>query len=147
MQVYRGAKCNDYVFDDEATVKEFLVSERKERFHKTYHPVKNQTFHELVQTWGIEEFEGYYLHDYRTLKDDRCHVNEYTTIIYSPETVNPMTRCHEPVPDYIRWMQTDGELHNISLMTTELSCNQDHGTNVQGSIFIPSNIMENAFKA
>ena len=144
LQVFRGVKSNDYVFDDEPTVKEFLAlsEDRKEGFHKTYHPVKNQVVHELVETWGVEEdFEGKYLHDYMSLKDDRSHLNKYTTVIYS---VNPITQFHEPIPDYIRWIQMDGELHYLSY---------EHRIKLQSGpwdkcagIFIPSNILNNAYK-
>ena len=115
LQAYRGVSHDNYVFDDEATLKEFLAlsEDRQDGFNRTYHPIKNRVFQDLMHTWECaEDFDGKYKNDYHHLQDyNKVRLDKYTTIIYSSNIHTPINEFRQPIPDYLRWMETGGELH------------------------------------
>ena len=101
----------------------------------------------MTQTWGCaEDFERKYKDDYHYLQDiSKAWLDKYTTIIYSSDNPTPINEFRQPIPDYIRWIETGGELHYFSFEDRNhfYSGPWDDGV----GLFIPSRIMEMAFKA
>lgn len=85
IRCFRGIG-DQLVFDDDEGLKYFtsLCDGRKESCDLRYRAVKNGIYRYLVQNWGvIENFEGSYADDYRSLKDtSEASVNKYSTSVF-----------------------------------------------------------------
>lgn len=74
----------------------------------------------LSQVWGIEvNFKEHYWRDYNIIKGDEeqksSWCDKYTTVIFhlgEDWVGEPTPRIHlQPLPDFIRWQTSGGELH------------------------------------
>lgn len=128
LEVFRGVKNDWFLFNDEQELKNFLsrTEEAKENCDGTYSIQKQSPLlHDLVAVWNIDEnFEGKYIDDYKTLNNTATQEfktawrDKYITAIYRGNNEwrgRCLTRQEfQAIPDYIRWVQTNGELHYVS---------------------------------
>lgn len=114
-------KGEDYVFDDEEEMHNFLAmnEQRKVECPHTYEVKKNKISQELSLIWGINaSFGGGYAEDYQILENDTGSSvrtpwrDKYTTAIFDDSSLF-QSYILQPVPDYVRWYLTDGEMHHM----------------------------------
>lgn len=119
--VFRGVK-DDFIFNDEKDLQQFLKlsEDRKLISRQEYKVEQNETSRVLKMVYGLdEEFKSSYKSDYEILENkvEGAHTawcDKYTTTIYNPEiSVRPFINL-QPIPDYVRWFRTNGELHYMS---------------------------------
>ena len=128
----------------------------KSEYEGNYYPEKNELWQEVSMTWGLnEDFVGSYREDYERLEnkfdeegEQTCWSNKYSTIVVNvgEEIADDCKEflIKQPVPDYVRWFKTGGELHYIPLeKLATLNTGIIHGT---FGAFLPSNVLELAYK-
>lgn len=146
LQCFRGISENG-VFDDEERLKAFLSlsEERKEECEWAYTPRSscNPYFEALVEVWNVpKDFEGKYITDYNEImnKGERCSAwkDKYSTTLYGNKSDK---NCElQPIPDYVTWFKTNGELHYLSFeKTTKLYEEMAIET---PALFLPSRILD-----
>ena len=148
LQIFRGVKPADMVFDDKMNLKHFMAlsEERKDLCSDTYKPVGNSTtFQQLVQVWDVDKsLTGSYASDYSLLQNKSLtFLDKYTTIITNGPDI---PKLKQPLPDYVTWYtSTDHELHYLSY---EARYNLPEGPweGIPG-LFLPTVILDLAFKA
>jgi hypothetical protein len=94
--------------------------QRKVENTSTYKPVHHDTLDTLICTWDVDpDFIGSYIDDYKHLQnaslDDKrtAWLTPYMATIYSPDPSAGTERYErQPVPDFIRWLET-GEMHYL----------------------------------
>ena len=149
LQCYRGIKTKDFIFDDEKNLKMFLAlsEDGKEDFPTaTYLPQHNHLFQTLVHTWNLDtDFHGSYHNDYWLLRNEvegihTAWLDKYTSVIYSADETSTIERFErQPLPDYIRWVNTS-ELHYLSL-ENQLKINTGVWDEISG-LFLPTKILD-----
>ena len=106
--------------------------------------------------WDLEESVcGRYREDYQVLNNTyreeglrTCWQDKYSTVVYNPdrtttEELKNINREMQPIPDFIRWLQS-GELHYMPLeRVRQLNVNSINNT---PGAFLPSTILEMLFK-
>jgi hypothetical protein len=124
LQCFRAIN-NNGVFDDENKLKEFLSlsEERKEECTWTYkaESVSNSILESLVMVWNVPvDFERKYINDYNVVmnKEENCSAwkDKHSTMLYSGIDENNFE--FQPIPDYVRWFESNGELHYLSYEKT-----------------------------
>jgi hypothetical protein len=149
---------DNFIFNDEDQLLNFLArSEMLKSEHEgNYYPQKDKLWQEVSMTWGLnEDFVGSYREDYEKLEnkfdeegEQTCWANKYSTIVVNggEEIADDCKEylIKQPVPDYVRWFKTGGELHYIPFeklptLNTE---------NIDGTFgaFLPSNVLDLAYK-
>ena len=125
IEVYRGLKEDNWIFNDEADVKKFLsLSEfSKEASGMSYRARQTPLAQSLHDVWGIDlDYTGEYWSDYTVVKgeDDEersSWCDKYTTVIFRKGDDwrgTPQQRIHhQPLPDFMRWITSKGELHYL----------------------------------
>ena len=94
-------------------------------------PKKNKHCHNVSMTWGLnEDFVGSYREDYEMLEnkfnegEQTCWANKYLTIVVNIhegiEDDCTEFLIKQPVPNYVRWFKTGGELHYVPTLNTEI---------------------------
>ena len=139
---YGGKQClvmreigNDktFVFDDEEELVTFLGKTEGRKYEDLleYIPVKNELWREVATLWNLDEdFTGSYSEDYQVLQNAlqeeaecTCWSDKYSTTIINPdvehEFVDRMYLTIQPIPDYVRWLRSGGEMHYLSLETQQ----------------------------
>ena len=149
---------DNFVFNDEEQISNFLARSEmlKSEYEGNYYPEKNELWQEVSMTWGLnEDFVGSYREDYEKLEnkfdeegEQTCWSNKYSTIVVNvgEEIADDCKEflIKQPVPDYVRWFKTGGELHYIPLeKLTTLNTGIIDGT---FGAFLPSNVLELAYK-
>ena len=88
---------------------------------------KNKHWHNVSMTWGLnEDFVGSYREDCEMLEnkfneeeEQICWANKYLTIVVNIhegiEDDFTELLIKQPVPNYVRWFKTGGELHYVPL--------------------------------
>ena len=127
LDVYRGIKECDCIFSDEKKTKEFLVlsEEQKEMCNWAYKLNKDSVVWRDVQAaWNLPQNQHFtYSEDYGLLINKRdvrtAWIDKYHVTFYRPN--NEWITRHiasrrelQPIPDYVRWITTGGELHYLS---------------------------------
>ena len=75
----------------------------------------------LVVCWGLPQtFQGTYAEDYEIINGERTWKDNYNTTIFDDTSVKERV-LEQPIPDYIRWFQTNGQLHYLSYEKTAAS--------------------------
>ncbi|KXJ10066.1 hypothetical protein AC249_AIPGENE26300 [Exaiptasia diaphana] len=104
----------------------------------------------LHDIWGMDQdFNGLYEdHKMITYDDDSacCWCDKYTTIVYGDGYDNEdfNERFHrQPLPDFPRWLKTDGELHYLPYELR--SCLPKGEWDGSPACFLPSHILDMAF--
>ena len=145
-------------FNDEENLSTFLgkTERRNDEDDNTYEPCKDSVWSELVMIWDLEESVcGRYREDYQVLNNTyqeeglrTCWQDKYSTVVYNPdrtttEELKNINREMQPIPDFIRWLQS-GELHYVPLeRVRQLNVNSINNT---PGAFLPSTILEMLFK-
>jgi len=163
---YGGSPCvamrgiggqENFVFDDEEHLVSFLGKNenRKADDILQYHPIKNDLWREVATVWDLDEdYTGSYREDYQILQNTfheegqrTCWIDKYSTIIFNPDIeceVATTLFTVQPVPDYVRWMATGGEMHYLPLEKVQ-KLNTEIVSDTPGA-FLPSKILEMAYK-
>ena len=124
IEVYRGLKEDNWIFNDEANLKKFLsLSEfSKEVSGMSYRARQTPLAKSLHEVWEIEQdYSDEYWCDYTMLKgegeDTSSWCDKYTTVIFRKGDDwrgSPQQRIHrQPLPDFVRWVTSNGELHYL----------------------------------
>ena len=144
---------DNFVFNNEEQLLNFLSRSEmlKSEYEGHYYPQKNKLWREVCMTWKLnEDFE-----DYEKLEnafseegEQTCWANKYTTIVVnvSEEIADDCMECliKQPVPDYVRWLKTGGELHYIPLeKLPNLNTKVIDGT---FGAFLPTTVLDLAYK-
>ena len=147
----RGLKGEDYVFDHEEEMHNFLPmnEQRKVECPLTYEVKKNKVSQELSLLWGLNDsFQGEYAEDYQVLENDTgssartAWRDKYTTAIFDDSFLF-QSYILQPVPDYVRWYLTGGEMHYMpfeqrrDFVTGPWDCSPE--------LFLPTRILDIIF--
>ena len=118
----------NFVFSDEENLVAFLGKNENRKAEDTlqYKPVRSDLWKELCIVWDLDEnYTGCYREDYEIMQNTfheegqrTCWVDKYSTIILNPDVehdsgIDDFTI--QPLPDYVRWIETGGELHYLPL--------------------------------
>ena len=110
-----GIRDCDAIYKDEAELKSFLsLSEAsKEEHEASYVTSDSSLMHDIAMIWNIKQPEPRrYIDDYQELNDSSVtRRDKYTFTTYS--SPQEMEGAVQPVPDYWRWLQSNGELHYL----------------------------------
>uniref|UniRef100_A0A7M5UG45 Uncharacterized protein n=1 Tax=Clytia hemisphaerica TaxID=252671 RepID=A0A7M5UG45_9CNID len=135
----RGIEDNEQLFNDEEDLKTFLsLSEsRKEAFARNYKPSNGELLNKLCLQFGLDKaFEGNYYTDYKEML--ASWRDKYTFF-----NCNSDQRPHQPIPDYIEWIKSSGELHY--LQTEQISCLGVGSWERVPGLFMPTSILQMVF--
>ena len=148
----------NFIFNDEQQLVNFLSKSERKKIEDpgSYAPQHSDLLQELATTWDLDEnFLGYYRDDYEILQNSfeeegkrTRWSDKYSTTILSPHIPADGGKTiftSQPIPDYVRWFTTGGELHYLPLEKV-LNLNTDVVDNTPGA-FLPSKILEMAYKA
>ena len=126
-----------------------MNEQRKVECPHTYEVKKNKISQELSLVWGINaSFQGEYAEDYQILENDTgssVHTawrDKYTTAIFDDSSLF-QSYILQPVPDYMRWYLTDGEMHYMpfeqrhDFVTGPWDCSPE--------LFLPTHILDIIF--
>lgn len=117
----------NFVFNEEHFVSFLGKNEnRKADDILQYHSIKNDLWREVATVWDLDEdYTGSHREDYQILQNTFHEAGQRTCWIdkYSPIIFNPNIECElettlftvQPVPDYVRWMATGGEMYTWSI--------------------------------
>jgi hypothetical protein len=157
--VQRGlGKQDNFVFDDELQLVTFLGKNecQKNLDDNLYKPIQNDLWKEITTLWDLDEnMTGSYRNDYQILQnafheeaDRTCWTDKYSTTIFNPDfqhtAADMNAHTMQPIPDYIRWLHTAGEMHYLPLEKME-KLDTDVVDETPGA-FLPSKILELAIK-
>ena len=128
-----------------------LSEDGKEDFPTaTYSPQHNHLFQTLVHTWNFDtDFHGSYHNDYWLLRNEvegihTAWLDKYTSVINSAAETSTIEHFErQPLPDYIRWVNTS-ELHYLSL-ENQLKINTGVWDEISG-LFLPTKILDMCIK-
>lgn len=150
-------KEENFVFNDEADLTTFLgkSESRKNEDVTQYRPVKNNLWKEVAVLWGLQEdFIGSYREDYQVLQNKFHEEGErtswmdpYSTTVFNPDLTSPINNVNftmQPIPDYVRWLNSGGELHYVPFEKMQML--KFHVVENTPAAFLPSKILEMAFK-
>ena len=154
----RGIGSEDnFVFNDEEQLVTFLGKSecRKNEDDVHYQPVHNELWKEVTTIWNLNEhFVGSYREDYQTIQNSlaeeggtTCWTDKYSTTVFNPDLQEEGDKeifTAQPIPDYVRWVKTGGELHYFPLQKVE-KLQTEVVDNTPGA-FLPSKILEMACK-
>ena len=142
----------NFVFNDEEELVSFLRKSelRKDEDDRQYQPVKNKLWRDVATVWNLDEnFEGSYRDDYQITQNSfheeghrTCWSDKYTTVVLNPDVpckTEERFFTMQPIPDYVRWLQTGGEMHY--LLQEKMQNLQTHVDNTPAA-FLPSKILE-----
>ena len=159
LEAFRGVKDEWFLFNDELQLKDFLsrTEEAKDKCDLNYTIQKQSpSLPELVAVWNIDEnFKGKYIDDYKTLKNTKnvelsrtAWIDKYITAVYRDDDKwrgRRLTRQeYHAIPDYIRWVQTNGELHYVSLERFQLLLGRRNWQETPG-LFRPDRLLDLLF--
>lgn len=150
-------KEENFVFNDEADLTTFLgkSESRKNEDVTQYRPVKNNLWKEVAVLWGLQEdCIGSYREDYQVLQNKFHEEGErtswmdpYSTTVFNPDLTSPINNVNftmQPIPDYVRWLNSGGELHYVPFEKMQML--KFHVVENTPAAFLPSKILEMAFK-
>ena len=157
--VMRGVRNDEnFIFKDEENLVTFLgktEGRKYEDFHE-YRPEKSDLWQEVATLWNLDEhFTGSYSEDYQVLQnaleeeaERTCWSDKYSTTIINPDVEHELVDMRyltiQPIPDYVRWFKTGGEMHYLSLETQQKL--DSRIIDETPGAFIPSRILELTFK-
>ena len=145
-----------FVFNDEKQLLTFLSRSEnlKNENDEHYFPQHNTPWQEVALLWNLNEhFVGCYREDYQMLEntfdeedEQTCISNKYTTIL-SPEIAEDDKKYlfAQPIPDYVRWFKSGGELLHYFSFEKMKKLNTDV-IDATPAAFLPSKILDIAFK-
>ncbi len=150
----RGVTEKNQIFNDENELKQFLAlsEERKSECTWKYKPVQNSCLETLICVWGVpNNYEGTYAEDYSIITNatgPRTWKDKYSTTIFSNKKVASVGKLNveQPVPDYVRWFQSNGELHYLSFENTVAIISKSSEINLRPGQFMPSRVLELFFQ-
>lgn len=142
----------NFVFNDEEELVSFLRKSelRKDEDDRQYQPVKNKLWRDVATVWNLDEnFDGSYRDDYQITQnsfheegDRTCWSDKYTTVVLNPDVpckTEERFFTMQPIPDYVRWLQSGGEMHYLP--QEKMQNLQTHVDNTPAA-FLPSKILE-----
>ncbi|CAG2257096.1 unnamed protein product [Mytilus edulis] len=143
---FRGVKDN-FIFDDEDDLRNFIkLSEHgKNECAKEFKVVECPLLADISQVWGVNrDFSGSYLEDYNHLSNSlvdnvrTAWLTEYCATVYTknPEITNRYVK--EPLPDFVRWIESNGELHYLCFEARDVI---PYGDWDSEELFLPSNVI------
>jgi hypothetical protein len=158
LNVFRGVTNSSFIFNDGANLKTFLScsEEIKETGEWTYNVNKDSLLlKDLSVIWNVDEnFEGDYFQDYQLLNNSlpqtdhrTAWVDKYITALYrvNDELSHEELKRYElqAIPDYIRWLESEGELHYLS--NEQLEKDNDMDWTMKPGLFRPDRLLSLLF--
>lgn len=120
------------LLNDEETLVSFMVMSEKQKDEddSTCSPASGSLWDEVALIWNFNaNYEGSYREDYQVLQNSyqeegkrTCWQDKYTTVIYNPDRMSDDDKENwelQPIPDFVCWLQTNGELHYLPIEKTE----------------------------
>ena len=156
--MFRGVTNSSFIFNDRANLKTFLScsEEIKETGEWTYNVNKDSLLlKDLSVIWNVDEnFEGDYFQDYQLLNNSlpqtdhrTAWVDKYITALYrvNDELSHEELKRYElqAIPDYIRWLESEGELHYLS--NEQLEKDNDMDWTMKPGLFRPDRLLSLLF--
>ena len=142
----------NFVFSDEENLVAFLG---KNDDTLQYKPVRSDLWKELCIVWDLDEnYTGCDREDYEIMQNTfheegqrTCWVDKYSTFILNPDVEHDSgfdDFTIQPLPDYVRWIETGSELHYLPL-------EKIHRLDAQiiadtPAAFLPSKMLEMIYK-
>ena len=155
LDVYRGPREDQWIFNDERELKDFLaLTEYNKQISRLSYRVQNTPLlRSLEVIWNINtKFKGNYWEDYTALHGERkkAYLDKYTAIVFGENEADALAdgckqniKHRQPLPDYIRWLATSGELHYLPY---NIRCNFPVGLwDSAAGCFMPSNCLDLAY--
>jgi hypothetical protein len=152
IMAFRGLGSEEnLLFDDEDELRMFLKfnEERKATSDLTYEVKQSPLLNTLQMTWGVlGDFSSSYSEDYATLNNETghfCNRDKYTCTIFGEGIDQNRKKILQPVPDFIRWWKTGGELHYL---TVEQRLQLSEGPwDTIAELFLPTRVLDLVYKA
>jgi len=146
----------NFVFNDEEHLVTFLGKNERRMTSFSTSPSKmiyGGRF--LLIVWDLNEnYTGSYREDYEIIQNKfhedgqrTCWMDKYSTTIFNPDVERDSgieAFTFQPLPDYIRWILTGGELHYLPLEKVQKLVTQVVADTPRA--FLPSKILEMMFK-
>lgn len=153
IDVYRGLRENQWIFHD-TPLKTFLsmAEYSKEVSGMSYQVRDTSLLQMLHDVWDIEtNFTGHSWDDYKVVKGEESvwysWCDKYTTVIFrnGDDWRGDPQQCthHQPLPDYMRWFESGGELHYLPYKARK-SLTNGRWDNIPGC-FLPSHCLDLAY--
>jgi len=147
----------DFIFQDEEKLVSFMKKNelKKDEDENEYYPCEDsQLWKDVATIWNLNhKFKGSYREDYQIMNNTydeegrlTCWFDKYSRVIYNPDVVQEDAdlKEYQPVPDFVRWMTTGGEMHYLPLEKVQ---NLDGGAvSHTPMMFMPSKILDMVFK-
>ena len=96
-----------------------------------------------MNCWQIDEnFKGSYAADYKVISN--AQRDKYGTRISNPG-MEEGTLSLQPIPDYIRWVNENGELHYLSFEKTEHLTREYSKIATSSDLFLPGRMLDTFF--
>ncbi|KAL9976735.1 hypothetical protein ACROYT_G014062 [Oculina patagonica] len=152
LECYRGVQKG--IFNDEDRLKEFLQlsEEKKKDCEWQYESEKNEYFYSLIGELNalyqmctmvvsihLGTRLGSYASDYETISTSRR--DKYGTEIGLSEKQDGSGHL-QPIPDYIRWIHENGELHYLSFEKTQHLMRENAEIEASSELFLPGKIVD-----
>ena len=150
-------KDENFIFNDSHVLVNFLAKNENQKHgdETTYSPVHNDLWNQVSTLWDLDcDFVGSYSDDYEILENTwheegevTSWTNKYSTTIFNPDMLDMWDSNvlkMQPVPDYVRWLKTYGELHYLPLAKLEKL--ETQMINNTPAAFLPSKLLEMVFK-
>ncbi len=148
----------NFVFNDEDQLLNFLGRSEwlKNEDVGRYYPRQNKLWQEVTLVWNLDaDFSGCYREDYQILEntldeegENTCWADKYSTTVLNrdieiaQEHVKGLTS--QPIPDYVRWYNTGGELHYVQL--EKLTYLETEIVDATPGAFLPSKVLDITYK-
>ena len=155
--VFRGTGMEEnFVFNDEKQLSNFMAKNefQKNQDNSSFAPAKNSIWEEMSIVWNLNNnFVGSYKDDYQTLQNSieeegerTCRTDKYSTTVFNPSSPvwNKRLFTLQPIPDYLRWLISGGELHYLPLEKVQTL--QSRIIDDTPGAFLPSKMLEMLFK-
>ncbi|KXJ18944.1 hypothetical protein AC249_AIPGENE25645 [Exaiptasia diaphana] len=160
--VQRGSDETEFMFKDGLELENFIAKSEcnKEEDDTNFEPAADsKLWEELCTIWGLKhQYVGSYYEDYMILNNTfheegirTCWRDKYSCVIYNPDlmSTNEEEKYFEiqPIPDYVRWFDSGGELHYLSQENANAVANEISAINETPAMYLPSKILGMMFKA
>ena len=150
-------KEDNFIFNDSDALVNFLAKNENQKNvdGMSYSPAHNDLWFQVSTLWDLDyDFVGSYAEDYQILENTwqedgevTSLTDKYSTTIFNPDMMNMLDTDvlkMQPVPDYIRWLKTGGELHYLPL--EKLKKIETEVIDKTRAAFLPSKLLKMVFK-
>ncbi|XP_066915452.1 uncharacterized protein [Clytia hemisphaerica] len=156
ISTFRGIKDEEYVFDDEEKLRQFLLlsEEGKAECDWSYMPKDVPLNTAMTLTWNANgSTERRYIDDYKYLTSSQPSqprtnwMDKYSCVVYrESDQDGKLDRFQpQPIPDFLRWFETE-ELHYLSIERTKEVIKAIKDLSILPELFLPTKILDTVLR-